>query len=95
MEPGKRRNVTIYMITHSLVVEAFTYYSVVGMCWHCPPKSNKQGRQESRGGPGKYFHVREVHKFLIIHVEMRTCVNEFVYTNHKSITDYSTQVFTH
>ena len=36
MEPGGKVGVTIHMITHDMVVEAFTY-SLAGMCWHCPP----------------------------------------------------------
>ena len=47
-------------------------------------------RRESRGGPGEGFHERK--NLLCRSVR---CASEFFYTNRESITDYSTQVFTH
>ena len=64
-----------------------------------------QGSRESRGGPGKTFHAfhtRSADKRIHIGVAINfrhdyTRVKEIFYTNQyrESITDYSTQVFTH
>ena len=53
-----------------------------------------EGRRESRGGLGKFFLIICVGK-VNCWFDAFTRVREFVYTNRESITDYSTQAFTH